>query len=59
MHEQLEAAPSSTLAAGTCLGKYQVVRLIGEGGMGAVYEGVHLAIGKKVAIKILSSEPGG
>jgi eukaryotic-like serine/threonine-protein kinase len=49
-------APSSTLAAGTCLGKYQVVRLIGEGGMGAVYEGVHLAIGKKVAIKVMSPD---
>jgi eukaryotic-like serine/threonine-protein kinase len=56
MHEQLKTAPSSTLAAGTSLGKYQVVRLIGEGGMGAVYEGVHLAIGKKVAIKVLSPE---
>ena len=56
MQEQLEAAPNSTLAAGTCLGKYQVVRLIGEGGMGAVYEGLHLGIGKKVAIKVLSRE---
>jgi len=55
MQEHLEAAStSSTLAAGTCLGKYQVVRLIGEGGMGTVYEGIHLAIGKKVAIKVLS-----
>ena len=51
-----EETPSSTLAAGTCLGKYRVVRLVGEGGMGAVYEGVHLAIGKKVAIKIMSPE---
>ena len=56
MQANPEAAPSSTLAAGTCLGKYQVVRLIGEGGMGAVYEGVHLAIGKKVAIKIMSPD---
>jgi tRNA A-37 threonylcarbamoyl transferase component Bud32 len=53
-HQQDE--PSSTLAAGTCLGKYRVVRLVGEGGMGAVYEGIHLAIGKKVAIKIMSPE---
>ena len=55
MQAQLETAPGATLA-GTCLGKYQVVRLIGEGGMGAVYEGVHLGIGKKVAIKVMSPE---
>jgi len=54
MHALPGEAPSATLAAGTCLGKYQVVRLIGEGGMGAVYEAVHLAIGKKVAIKVMS-----
>jgi serine/threonine-protein kinase len=49
-------APCAPLAAGTCLGKYQVVRLIGEGGMGAVYEAVHLGIGKKVAIKVMSPD---
>src|SRR6476620_3665061 len=48
-----EAAFGAVLPVGTCLGKYQVVRLIGEGGMGAVYEGIHVAIGKKVAIKML------
>jgi eukaryotic-like serine/threonine-protein kinase len=51
-----EQVTSSTLAPGTCLGKYEVVRLIGEGGMGAVYEGVHVAIGKKVAIKVMSPD---
>ena len=56
MHGQPEEDLNPRLAAGTCLGKYQVVRLIGEGGMGAVYEGVHLGIGKKVAIKIMSPE---
>jgi eukaryotic-like serine/threonine-protein kinase len=56
MQADPEQASSSALAAGTCLGKYQLLRLIGEGGMGAVYEGVHLGIGKKVAIKIMSSD---
>jgi len=54
MQPRPEETPAAALAAGTCLGKYQVVRLIGEGGMGAVYEAVHLAIGKKVALKIMS-----
>jgi eukaryotic-like serine/threonine-protein kinase len=56
MQTHLQAASGSALAAGTYLGKYQVTRLIGEGGMGAVYEGVHLAIGKKVAIKIMNPD---
>ncbi len=42
------------LAAGTTLGKYRIIRLLGEGGMGAVYEGLHVEIGKRVAIKIIS-----
>jgi serine/threonine-protein kinase len=33
--------------------KYGVKALIGEGGMGAVYEAEHLAIGRKVAVKVL------
>ena len=56
MQAHPEETPGAALAAGTCLGKYQVVRLIGEGGMGAVYEAVHLAIGKKVALKIMSRD---
>lgn len=34
-------------------GKYQVVRLIGSGGMGSVYEAENVAIGKRVALKFL------
>ncbi|MCA9594367.1 MAG: serine/threonine protein kinase [Myxococcales bacterium] len=32
---------------------YEVVRLIAEGGMGAVYEGAHVRLHRRVAIKVL------
>jgi len=34
-------------------GKYQITRLLGEGGMGAVYEGTHMGTGRRVAIKVI------
>jgi eukaryotic-like serine/threonine-protein kinase len=34
-------------------GKYRIIRLIGEGGMGAVYEGENTRVRRKVAIKVL------
>lgn len=33
--------------------KYRIVRLLGEGGMGAVYEGENIKIQRRVAIKVL------
>ena len=34
-------------------GKYRIVKMIGEGGMGAVYLGENIRINRKVAIKVL------
>lgn len=36
--------------------KYRVERLLGRGGMGAVYEATNVAIGKRVALKFLDRE---
>ncbi len=42
---------------GTVLeGAYRITRLLGEGGMGAVYEAVQLRLNKRVAVKVMSRE---
>src|SRR3954471_11571982 len=53
---QVNEIASPFLVPGTMLGKYQIVRHLGSGGMGAVYEGIHTEIGKSVAIKTLNPE---
>jgi serine/threonine protein kinase len=37
-------------------GKYRVIRVIGEGGMGCVYEGENSRISRRVAIKVMHAE---
>ena len=41
------------LVGTTLAERYEIIRRIGEGGMGAVYEARHSIIGKRVAIKVL------
>ncbi|MES1205757.1 MAG: serine/threonine-protein kinase, partial [Pseudomonadota bacterium] len=42
-----------SLRPGTMLGRYEIRRLIGRGGMGSVYEATHVDLKKRVAVKTL------
>ncbi|HEY5924241.1 MAG TPA: serine/threonine-protein kinase, partial [Kofleriaceae bacterium] len=45
---------ASELPAGTRVGEYEIEAKIGEGAMGTVYRAVHPAIGRHVAIKVMT-----
>jgi serine/threonine-protein kinase len=46
--------PSDLPAAGSTFGgKYEIVRIVGQGGMGVVFEARHLRLHQRVAIKML------
>jgi serine/threonine-protein kinase len=49
---EADAKPSDELIAG----KYKLVRLLGKGGMGSVWEGVHVTLGSRVAVKFIEHE---
>ena len=50
---------SESLIGKTLAGKYLVKGLLGSGGMGSVYEGEHIEIGKRVAIKVIDPSHAG
>ena len=47
------AEPTSQIVGALLGGRYRILRLCGEGGMGRVYEAEHIEIGKHVAVKVL------
>ena len=53
---KVDNTPSATLVEGTMVGHYRIVRLIGEGGMGAVYEAEQAQPRRTVALKVI--KPG-
>ena len=54
-----EEAPTApiieVLEPGTKVGRYEVIRLVGQGGMGTVYEALDARLNRRVALKILAS----
>jgi len=61
-HSSADSMPSSgppTLdesLVGRMINKYEIVRVIGRGGMGSVYEALNTGIGKRVAMKFVDAE---
>lgn len=48
--------PGDPLVGTTVAGRYKVIKLLGEGGMGQVYLAEHTAIEKRIALKVLRAE---
>ena len=57
--EELGVADDETIRGTALDGRYFVEDLIGEGGMGRVYRGLQLSVGRTVAIKVLHGRISG
>src|SRR5580693_709370 len=53
MSDAASSNDAPALIGSVIAGKYRVLRMIGSGGMGTVWEGVHTSLGTRVAIKFI------
>jgi serine/threonine protein kinase len=51
--EPAPVAPTAPLAPEETIGDFALIREIGRGGMGVVYEAIQLSLGRRVALKVL------
>lgn len=54
--DQVKPAPDATDLSGRSLGEFQLLRRIGQGGMGQVYLAEQISLKRKVAVKIMRTD---